>query len=325
MWTDFLSDRHTPSFIIHERVLEVLVTEGIEPQHTSVVEFKGTVVPVTARPGGLNYVYATWPKAIDIDRDASGEGPPWKKCDACGRFTLPFPPNETIHVPLNRNNRMGTHFVPNSWRGQHLFSARANAVDRVYCTFKVLELARKHRWTGVYFNLAATPSDQSVGWKGINVLGKRWPPVLQPPEPSAGKTATQWLETNTHLLLDTELDYSDRREQSLRARLAILWLGPEVVDGLIAQLDHSAYEVRHDAVYLLGVICERERLDLTAKVQDLVAAIKAEPKQAGARVGTRQPIDSPIEPTFHSRHKPSHPSHSSQPAHEPLPSAHEPE
>ena len=159
-----------------------------------------------------------------------------------------------------------------------MFEARNDALDKVYCTFKVLELARKHRWTGARFELATTPFDRSLWWNGIRYLGRKWPPVLQPPEPSAGKTPAEWLEANVMTLIGRGMDIGERHRQLVKIRFALLWLGGEVLDGLIVQLDHESPLVRRDAAYLIDCACKRERIELAPEVRERIAAVQAEPR-----------------------------------------------
>jgi hypothetical protein len=280
-WPDVMQRRYERGVLLSERVAAALEGAGIHvrmrPARITRLESKKLT-----RRGAPKYVLPILESGIRVDREASGmsTGTFGPYCAVCG--TRGAIDGGKI-APMNRSARRGIHAVPGSWTGLDLFiSEDMVPVSHVYCTRKVLELARRERWTGARFEVMDAPSDLTIRspWKGIPYLAKKWPPEAWcPPPPDAGKTPKEWvaqLARGVAKAPPARSGFMYPQEDAAAAVHAILWIGPPAVPYLVELLRHENQRARKDAAWLLSMTIERDDVEVDPEVKELMAAIAAE-------------------------------------------------
>ena len=117
----------------------------------------------------------------------------------------------------------------------------------LWCTRRIVELARRDKWTNARFDIIDLPMRLKVRWPGIDYLGDHWPPKQWRPYPAQGKTVEEWIA----------LLPSPDKAVAESARDAIVDLGPQAVPLLAKQLSSPTDRTRHTAARLIHMI-ERE-------------------------------------------------------------------
>ena len=231
-WPDILGTDGA-KFLFSERVVGTLRDEGIQKfaAHPAIIRNIKSRKLRNVRPP--KYYYINIYGQMDVDLQASGVRVLKKGCPVClgGRKTE----GEYIrYVPLVE-----------TWDGSDIFELR-NATGRC-CTDKVLLLARKHRWTNFSFEPLDVIREYSLGWPGIDYLGKKWPPAKWYPDPpSAGKTVDEWLS----------MFASDNSDAQWKARKALLDLKEEAVPGLVRLMKSGSGDVKERAREMLSLLSE---------------------------------------------------------------------
>src|SRR5205814_8332421 len=74
-------------------------------------------------------------------------------------------------------------YVPKleTWNGADFGRCR-NQQQVIYCSLRVLLLARECGWLNFRFQPIDVLQERSMGWSGIDYLGKQWPPLKWYPE-----------------------------------------------------------------------------------------------------------------------------------------------
>jgi hypothetical protein len=115
----------------------------------------------------------------------------------------------------------------------------------VFCTLKVLELAREHRWTNCRFDLLGADPLRARTRGGIDYLGKRWPPKdWHPPVPGARKRANL-----LRRLVETE-----NRGERWKAQHELSRLGEEGLELVVPAYEAATGDARHRLAWLLKVL-----------------------------------------------------------------------
>jgi hypothetical protein len=131
---------------------------------------------------------------------------------------------------VNSNVRRSKRLIPipETWKGYDLFRLQEGGTC---CTWRVVELARKHHWTNCEFKPLDVRRDMPS--EGIDYLGDAWPPeAWYPRPPSEGKTVEQWVN-----------EYMNHARNPLPAREAM---------GLSAQAIKEHQRARNAIVYDLA-------------------------------------------------------------------------
>lgn len=189
------------------------------------------------------YFYLEITGEIDIDMNASGVGGA-PQCPGCFRW-LSKSAEPHRYVPAGH-----------TWDGADLLRLRNLPYRMLFCTRRVLELARRDRWRGVGFE----PMDVDRRHpSGINHLARTWPPERwYPPRPSEGKDLETWVKQ-----LESP-DFMERRA----AGMAVVDLGELSLPPLLRLIDGPSESLRTESASLLFNISER--VPLTREVRDRV-------------------------------------------------------
>jgi hypothetical protein len=111
------------------------------------------------------------------------DAPVLKACKTCGQVDYG-----------ERKTPMVAAFRSESWNGLDLFAPTFPS-GRIFCTAKVIKIARAERHTNFRFIPVDALHSRAVAWKGIDYLGKCWPPKSwYPNEPCAGKSAEELVD-----------------------------------------------------------------------------------------------------------------------------------
>lgn len=231
-WPDAVgSGGSGPRFFVSERVvdgLKAVAKTSFRPHPMEIADVTSKRLRELKPP---KYFYLELLGRIDIELRASGlcESAPCPEC-----FKSPVIEEATGYVPK-----------PETWDGQALFSIRNYPIAAFFCTEEVLELARKDRWSNFSFQPMDVVRKHSYGWRGVDYLGRKWPPKRWYPDaPSSGKTLKQWLRDLGSQ--DVKTNYA--------ARLALLDLGAQVI-GPVSELlvDSDDRLLRRAAEVLRGI------------------------------------------------------------------------
>lgn len=223
-WTDALfSSLGEALLLVSARVRESLVEEGIERFWSFPVRW---VAGYENRPPKVELpeYHAVVPDiGLEVATDYRGSRPERLPC----RFT---------YIP-----RMET------WSGADLFRYRiATGVLWHGCTRRVLELARRERWTGFEFE----PIDKRRELSGpIKYLAKKWPPKSWHPEPpGAGKPFEEWLRL--HRDPATPLEVRTRAYHAIREDYP-----DEAAEYFLARFHSADRQVLEEAAQWIFQIC----------------------------------------------------------------------
>jgi hypothetical protein len=129
----------------------------------------------------------------------------------------------------------------------------------LFGTMKVLLLARELRWTNFSFVPLDAKQRHLAGWKGIDYLGKKWPPEYYPVSPSAGQTAMGWVQ-----------DYLSEDENKIaKAYQALSDLGTAGDEDLLLLLSHADERVRKTAATFLSGFPHKTP-ELKARIKEIL-------------------------------------------------------
>ncbi|HYE61182.1 MAG TPA: hypothetical protein VD997_04230 [Phycisphaerales bacterium] len=287
-WPDIMESTNLAGRpLFSERVVDALRASGVavevHPTHIDLLRSKKL-----RKSDAPKYFVPLLKSGIRIDLEASGErrrsdpprGP--ELCPVCGfRENLPGPRTKAWQA----HKRRGLHVVPGSWAGLDLFiSEDLEPVLQVFCTRKVLELARRERWTGARFEPIDAPFDltnRSHVWKGIPYLGKQWPPkAWYPPPPDAGKSPEEWVQqlvSGVEQLPPARSGYKTPQADVAGAFHALLWIGAPAIPLLEPLLYHVNQNLRKDAAWLIQQAAERDEVTLDQDMTTVISRINAEP------------------------------------------------
>jgi len=187
-WADVIGvGAGDPSFLLSERVIRTLEKariSGFVPQPVVIERVKSVRLRLIPAP---RYFYISVTGLIDVDlKEARLSN--LERCEVCYRLTQPFEATGLRHARC---------YVPleNTWDGSDIFRMRNIPSRHCFCTYKVLELAREHKWVNFRFEPMGTIQRHAVGWKGVDYKARKWPPAQWHPDPpSMGKTLEEWLE-----------------------------------------------------------------------------------------------------------------------------------
>jgi hypothetical protein len=238
-WPDALGCGAASLFVVSDRALEAWRDDGVgELPVGGRISFRAPIPTrlQNVKPPAYFWVDGDKIMGAKMDFDASGfVGVLF--CRACG--------NRIIDVSATYDSQhSGVRpyvFLPNTWTGANLFTTDLSSA-KFFCTQTVMECARQHQHTNFRF----IPVVSGVGsWsKGIDYLGKPWPPH-HPLRPSEGKSLDQWLD---------QLRVPSERYE---ARIALLDLGLEAVPAIpaLTRLLHDNDEgVRREAALLFSAL-----------------------------------------------------------------------
>lgn len=228
-WPDALGASNAP-FLLSGAVACVLKEEGVNGFIAHPVELEiPKRIRVPAPPP--QYYYLDITGRMDIDLEASG-------IKVAGNCPVCF---------QGGSRSGGERYVPivDTWDGSDIFTLRNYPSGFAFCTRKVLELARRHRWTNFRFDPMDAEGKYALCGSGIDYLGKQWPPAKWYPGPAnEGKSLEQWLEQFQ----------SSNGDRSYAAYRALLEIGSPAMPGLIPLLQHHEERVRREAAFILLVI-----------------------------------------------------------------------
>lgn len=238
-WTDALPVAgFYPPYLVSERVAKGLEAIGATGYKLLPVRFSDVEGNRLQRLPEPKYYYLSVSGMIDIDIGASGLGSmDW--CPACKASTSKHFVQHLKHVPIRE-----------SWDGSDIFKVGPRPTWGVlYCTRRVLELARNERWSSFQFEPMDIVRRHSSSWGGIDYLGDAWPPKnWYPTPPSAGKSLAEWVDQMRR----------DDPEGFRQARIAISDIAydePEAVIPELAKMLDEADEKRcRHAARMLGLI-----------------------------------------------------------------------
>lgn len=173
VWTDVVGGGGSyPSFMVSERIVDVLNAEGITSFTAYPVELTVTAKKLRGVPAP-RYFWIKCARSVRCDEQKSGASFPPISCATCGGRATNT--NQRWVVPR------WAVIEPDSWLGDDLFDfANAGPGGGMFCTRRVIELAHRHRWTCCWFIPLDIKRGDVGSWRGINYLAKRWPPKWYP-------------------------------------------------------------------------------------------------------------------------------------------------
>ena len=256
-WPDFMlvGDLQLP-FLVTEKVADDLSNARVAN-----LEYSPVLLRSNDATSYRRYFHVVPPKGIAIDQSKT----PFKRkirgrCAHCGMLLFePIP--KGVMPDLLAPDRV----VPDedTWDGSDLFIMRDYPMGHaVFCTERILLLARERRWSNCRFEPVDTSRHQSVGWDGIDYLGTRWPPQWYPKPASEGMSPKEW---------GAELQSGDSKRQYAAIK-ALMELGVDSVDVLASILRSKVLKHRLDAARILqhharkGVAVPRDVSDAAARI-----------------------------------------------------------
>jgi hypothetical protein len=168
-WPDAFGINKYRSCVVSRRVLSDLAECGLQVEAKQ-VEFvwlegglgEGHVVP--------EFYYLIPRPGLELDLAAGGIVAA-KRCPYCGAYReIEFQQGygDAAYVPL-----------PETWNGADIFTFTNLPGNRVCCSFRILELARKFKWKNFQFHplrLKVEPG-ATLGPKGVDYMSRtNWPP-----------------------------------------------------------------------------------------------------------------------------------------------------
>ncbi|MBX9788588.1 MAG: HEAT repeat domain-containing protein [Pirellulales bacterium] len=267
-WSDVIgTSGNTVGFLISERVLSGLRDAGIdsfEYFEVEIAEVRSQRLRVLPQP---RYYYISPTGRIDIDPVRTE----FKlrvlgTCGECARLLF-----ESIPPELSPDRWIPDRWIPklDTWDGSHLLQFGNISGSDVLCTERVLLLAREHRWTNFRFQPVDISRRDSIRWRGIDYLGKKWPPDWYPAPASQGKNAAEWA---------TQLRSRDP-ELHWAAIEALQELREEAIPALVPLLDADDERLRLDSARLL-LYYEVEQIEVAESILDRCRAVVAPLSQA---------------------------------------------
>lgn len=185
-WPDALGG--ATRFILSERALESLRKD----LSVDIPVFPATIEPPLPKklegtpPPAYFCVNGEAMTAAELDFEASG----YVAVEFCGKCGVRT--HDITATSKKRHEESRPYaFKENTWTGAELFTTNLSS-GAFFCTDAVLESARRHQLTNLRF--IPVEAGPSHGSKGIDYLGRKWPPAPFPLRPSDGKTLDKWLE-----------------------------------------------------------------------------------------------------------------------------------
>lgn len=173
VWPDFVdpNDNNRVLPCVSARVVEGLHKAGIGSFEALPVEIENKARKLGPPP--WEYFGLVIARTARCDEAKSGAVAPPVECQTCGKRSTP--PGWKFVVPRR------AVLEKDGWKGQDLFKfANIGPSDVAFCTRRVLELARAERWTNCRFVPVDVDQIECCTWKGIDYLGKQWPPRWYP-------------------------------------------------------------------------------------------------------------------------------------------------
>jgi hypothetical protein len=159
----------------------------------------------------------------------------------------------------------------------------------VFCSERVLVLAREHRWTNFRFQPIDVIRRHAIGWEGVDYLGPSWPPARWYPDPpSSGKTLDGWVQLTQldgqQAILEAvrlwELKGPEEVTPAIvdavsegcaaRAAEALLDFPEEATTRMIEQLRTGSELGRRNAAQVLCRLRNTCRIELSKEAKDLI-------------------------------------------------------
>ena len=162
-WYDVMHTENMLS-LVSEKVVEDLKSDGV----TGVEFFPVVIESIESRSlkkkARPNLFWMNIAGMLDIDESCLGVN--LERCGACGSFQGVFLPER---------------FVPKAdmSSGADFMTTRNIHTRLVICSYRVLELARKHKWSNFLFQPLDIPQKTRPRFY-IDHLGKQWPPAWYP-------------------------------------------------------------------------------------------------------------------------------------------------
>ena len=234
-----------PTFMVSERVIETLKDARVTGFAAYPVTLRA-IKSAKLRRSVPRYFHLHIERGIWIDFTAYTGTP--DVCSKCGQMLGYVDVKQRIPRP-------------ETWNGKDVFEGW-NAVGP-FCSKRVLLLAREQRWTNFLFNPVDVDDRLERRWRGIDYLGKKWPPQWYPNRPSHGKTLEQWLG-------DYFTKAKGRKGDSLvwNAERALEDIGAPALPPLIERLNQGSQRAAHGihALALQGVKMPDELLERVEQI-----------------------------------------------------------
>jgi hypothetical protein len=147
------------------------------------------------------------------------------------------------------------------WSGADVVATQPPNDDRVFCTRRVIELARSERWSNFRFNPSDMTFEEGHGFDGIDYLGSDWPPAQWYSGPSQ-RSPSEWLK----------ILVGEDQKASYQAHLALLKVGSTVVPELVELLRRGTEQQQVRVSYILrslGASGTALPADVALRVEDL--------------------------------------------------------
>lgn len=250
-WVDLIGNGPC-NFILSDRVIEAFQAAGI----TGYSAYPVTIGKV--RPKKLReqphpwYFYIEVAGTLDLDLAASG-----------------LPAAESPDGVLSGRDRpRAIRYIPEpaSWDGTDLMKLRNYPMRGIICSRRVIELARKERLTNFRFRPLGLLGHQEIGGKGVDYLGKTWPPAWYPPHARTIKSLDQWLDELSLESTAHPFEYHKQRIDPL------LDFGLEALPGLKRILQTGSLLARKHAALVVYYLRTTDHFP----IPDGVAALAAE-------------------------------------------------
>lgn len=275
-WADAIGSGSVgPRFMVSERVVTALRQANYTGFRAYPIAIREATSPPLREVPPPKYFHLCVTGEIDVDLEASGVRSEWM-CGVCFAARRRTEPRRL--VPL-----------PRTWDGADLFQIRNYPSGMVFCSERVLLLAREHRWTNFRFQPIDIIRRHAVGWGGVDYLGATWPPALWYPDaPSSGKTLDEWVQwtrlDGEQAILDAVRLWGLKGPEEVtpaivdavtegcaaRAAEALLDFPEEATTRMIEQLRTGNEIGRRNAAQVLCRLRIKCGIDLSKEVKDLI-------------------------------------------------------
>jgi len=160
-WPDAIGCGHKPIFIASRRLIDAWREDGVGEFPINRV----TILPPLpkklegTKPPEYWWINGSKMVGVEIDFEGSGFVDPWI-CPDCGTMV------SDIGATHNKQHSgdWPYKFVPSSWNGAHIFTA-AFSPNLFFCTERVVDCARKHKFLNLRFVPIARAASSSEGIK----------------------------------------------------------------------------------------------------------------------------------------------------------------
>jgi hypothetical protein len=235
-----------PRLLLSERVIDTFGHEGVtgcRPHPVAIAESKSKKLDLNEAPC---YFYIEVIGHVDIDPEASRDRV--SRCPDC-------------FAALDRTSCQVRQFVPieETWDGSDILQMRNCPCGIMLCTERVLLLARKHRWTNFRFECMDVIRRHAAKWRGIDYLGRKWPPQWYPDPPSKGRALEEWLEL-----------FRERDDQWSGVHEALLDFGEAAVPPLVHLVYEGTETQRRSAALVLYFLWHDEGTRLPRGVEPIL-------------------------------------------------------